>query len=143
MTELSGACHCTPFAGDTKSGSVGLLLPNLECKVSAPVSVVCPPEKECIRNPTGGRGFPSHKEDGVLVVPVKPGSFLCDKHNTSDISISTRKKDHVLYRSSPPEICKTTYVVSTLQFPIFKVNLENGLHDAVWRLTIKMGEVIK
>ena len=23
---------------------------------------------------------------------VKPGSHLCDKHNTSDISISTRKK---------------------------------------------------
>ena len=28
---------------------------------------------------------------------AKPGSHLCDKHNTSDISISitTRKKDHV------------------------------------------------
>ena len=30
----------------------------------------------------------------VVVVPqsFKPGSHLCDKHNTSDISISTRKK---------------------------------------------------
>ena len=29
--------------------------------------------------------------------PLKPGSHLCDKHNTSDIniSISTRKKEHV------------------------------------------------
>ena len=26
---------------------------------------------------------------------VKPGSHLCGKHNTSDISISTRKKEHV------------------------------------------------
>ena len=28
---------------------------------------------------------------------IKPGSHLCDKHNTSDISISisTRKKEHV------------------------------------------------
>ena len=26
---------------------------------------------------------------------LKPGSHLCDKHNTSDISISTRKKEHV------------------------------------------------
>ena len=39
MTELSGASHCTPFEGETKSGSVGLLLSNLECKVSAPVSI--------------------------------------------------------------------------------------------------------
>ena len=30
---------------------------------------------------------------------LKPGSLLCDKHNTSDIStsISTRKKGHVLF----------------------------------------------
>ena len=56
MTELSGACHCTPFAGDTKSGSVGLLLPNLECKVSAPVSIVIlqPPGKRMYSQPDGG-----------------------------------------------------------------------------------------
>ena len=40
MTELSGGSHCTPFEGETKSGTVGLLLSNLECKVSAPVSIV-------------------------------------------------------------------------------------------------------
>ena len=34
MTELSGASHCTPAEGKTKFGSVGLLLPNLQCKVS-------------------------------------------------------------------------------------------------------------
>ena len=30
---------------------------------------------------------------------IKPGSHLCDKHNTSDISISisTRKKEHVSF----------------------------------------------
>ena len=28
---------------------------------------------------------------------VKPGSHLCDKHNTSDISISTRKKEMFLF----------------------------------------------
>ena len=30
---------------------------------------------------------------------LKPGSHLCDKHNTSDISISisTRKKEHVFF----------------------------------------------
>ena len=30
---------------------------------------------------------------------VKPGSHLCNKHNTSDISISTRKKEHVPFFS--------------------------------------------
>ena len=38
--------------------------------------------------------------DKLLMSPAlsfKPGSHLCDKHNTSDvsISISTRKKEHV------------------------------------------------
>ena len=28
---------------------------------------------------------------------IKPGSHLCDKHNTSEISISTRKKEHVSF----------------------------------------------
>ena len=30
-----------------------------------------------------------------MFITLKPGSHLCDKHNTSDISISTRKKEHV------------------------------------------------
>ena len=34
MTELSPVCHVTPF-DNIKYGSVGVLLPNLECKVSA------------------------------------------------------------------------------------------------------------
>ena len=33
MTELSPVCHVTPF-DNIKYGSVGVLLPNLECKVS-------------------------------------------------------------------------------------------------------------
>ena len=33
MTELSPVCHVTPF-DKIKYGSVGVLLPNLECKVS-------------------------------------------------------------------------------------------------------------
>ena len=33
MTELSPVCHVTPF-DNIKFGSVGALLPNLECKVS-------------------------------------------------------------------------------------------------------------
>ena len=33
MTEVAGASHVTPIEGKTKHGSVGLLLPNLECKV--------------------------------------------------------------------------------------------------------------
>ncbi|KAJ7379777.1 hypothetical protein OS493_012523 [Desmophyllum pertusum] len=36
LTETSAATHCTPFEGETKSGSVGLLLPNMECKVINP-----------------------------------------------------------------------------------------------------------
>ena len=32
MTELSPVCHMTPFSGG-KHGSVGVLLPGLECKV--------------------------------------------------------------------------------------------------------------
>ena len=32
MTELSPVCHMTP-AGNDKHGSVGVLLPNLRCKV--------------------------------------------------------------------------------------------------------------
>ena len=32
MTELSPVCHMTPFENN-KHGSVGLLLPNLRCKV--------------------------------------------------------------------------------------------------------------
>jgi len=55
MTELSGACHITPFEGETKSGSVGLLLPNLECKVSVPMSIVIlqPPRKIIYLQPGG------------------------------------------------------------------------------------------
>ena len=33
MTELSPVCHVSPF-DNIKYGSVGVLLPNLECKVS-------------------------------------------------------------------------------------------------------------
>lgn len=33
MTELSPVCHVTPF-DNIKYGSVGVLLPNLKCKVS-------------------------------------------------------------------------------------------------------------
>ena len=33
MTEIAGASHATPSEGKIKYGSVGLLLPNLECKV--------------------------------------------------------------------------------------------------------------
>ena len=33
----------------------------------------------------------------AVLVCAKPGSHLCDKHNTSDISISTRKKEHVSF----------------------------------------------
>ena len=38
---------------------------------------------------------------------VKPGSHLCDKHNTSDISIniSTRKKEHVAYAYAYVALC--------------------------------------
>ena len=56
MTELSGASHCTPFEGKTKSGSVGLLLPNLECKVSALESIVIlqPPGRRIHLQPGGG-----------------------------------------------------------------------------------------
>ena len=34
-----------------------------------------------------------------FTMPLQPGSHLCGKHNTSDISISiiTRKKEHVLF----------------------------------------------
>ena len=31
----------------------------------------------------------------ILYSPLKPGSHLCDKHNTSEISISIRRKKHV------------------------------------------------
>ena len=40
---------------------------------------------------------PKHKVPSRVYSPFKPGSHLCDKHNTSDISRSrsTRKKEHV------------------------------------------------
>ena len=35
--------------------------------------------------------------EDIVDISIKPGSHLCDKHDTSDISISisTRKKEHV------------------------------------------------
>ena len=38
MTEVAGASHVIPTEGKAKHGSVGLLVPNLECKVSYDLS---------------------------------------------------------------------------------------------------------
>ena len=48
---------------------------------------------------------------------LKPGSQLCDKHNTSDISISisTRKKEHVPFYSRTEACAYVTCVMLIAQ----------------------------
>ena len=48
MTELCGASHCTPAEGKTKFGSVGLLLPNLQCKVSSSIASLREITQHCL-----------------------------------------------------------------------------------------------
>ena len=51
-----------------------------------------------VKNCDGGQHFQARGHSFSPYGPtLKPGSHLCDKHNTSDISISisTRKKEHV------------------------------------------------
>ena len=40
MTELSPVSHATPCDDNIKYGSIGILLPNLECKVSNTILII-------------------------------------------------------------------------------------------------------
>ncbi|KAL9952230.1 hypothetical protein ACROYT_G039452 [Oculina patagonica] len=66
MTELSGASHCTPFEGKTKFGSVGLLLPNLECKVvNTDTGEILGPNQDgeiCVKGPIVMKGYTNNPE---------------------------------------------------------------------------------
>ncbi|RMX50070.1 hypothetical protein pdam_00002888 [Pocillopora damicornis] len=66
MTELCGASHCTPAEGKTKFGSVGLLLPNLQCKVISPeTGEILGPNQDgeiCVKGPLVMMGYTKNPE---------------------------------------------------------------------------------
>lgn len=66
MTELCGASHCTPAEGKTKFGSVGLLMPNLHCKVINPeTGEILGPNQNgeiCVKGPLVMMGYTKDPE---------------------------------------------------------------------------------
>lgn len=66
MTELGGASHIRPSEGKIKYGSVGRLLPNMECKVINPdTGEILGPNKDgeiCVKGPTVMKGYLNNPE---------------------------------------------------------------------------------
>ena len=63
MTELSPVSHVSPCDDNIKHGSIGLLLPNLECKVSVYIVRISDLLIYCRMTKNNGKMQTNHKSD--------------------------------------------------------------------------------
>lgn len=72
LTEASPLTHCNPLTGGSKTGSIGLNLPNTESKIMAEDSVTEMPQGEmgelAVRGPQVMRGYRGHDEETAMVL---------------------------------------------------------------------------